>query len=347
MAHELLDRYKTTLINRRVRLEAAHMELNEEKQSNMKLNPHKLEDKRLFLEKEELNLEQLGLNIKTGKRLIKQKKFQLNLLEKNLMGHDNNKYFNDSDLSHNESDDEAKMPMNKFSFQNNSNLTELIHSLKNTQSKSELKGLYEQKLHPILKKIPKLNKNLEIMLENINSGLQSENFGSKANSYKNEASLIDEKWKKYLNESVGSNRKVNYFQDTIMNSDFAPNRNENSYFSTKNASSTVTNGWENSPAYHKLTYESGTRLLDEKWNQYMGDSINSTKNMSRTLNSMKPSNSLNSLNNRFSNATTVTLPESTKQRLNNHRDWLKRFKADGQTSMNHSNLIENTSDQEN
>lgn len=107
----------------------------------------------------------------------------------------------------------------------------------------------------------------------------------------------------------------------------------------------VINGaWENSTAYHKLTFESGTRMLDEKWNQYMAD--NNVK-LSKTLNNQSISKRYNSAPSKQQNQFTsglvtynrsnqITLPASTQQRLNQHREWLKRFKAD--TDLNNNNL---------
>ncbi len=340
MANELIDKYKQNLIKRRVKLEKAQQDLKKDETSMKQMNPLKLEDRRLFLEKEELDLEQLGLNIKTGKRLIKQKRFQLNLLENNLKENGT-----DSDFSNNENenDDEEKL----FSFKNNTNLNDLIQSLKMSQTKNELKGLYEQKIHPILKKIPKLNNNLELMFDSINSSLINAVGSNKGlQSYKNlknfneDSNFIDEKWRKYLGESQHSNRKVNYFQSTIDTDGLDLFRNENNFLNRKVNSfdnSKIINGpWENSPAYHKLTLESGTRLLEEKWNKYMGNqsnvSPNNNINFSKTLTAMPSTRSISSYDNRFSSSTTITLPEQTKQRLKNHMDWLKKFKADGETN---------------
>ena len=340
MANELLNNYKHNLIKRKVKLEKAQIDLKRDEASNRQLSPLKLEDRKLFLEKEELDLEQLGLNIKTGKRLIKQKKFQLNLLENNLK--ENATSLTDSDLSINENEDEDEEKL--FSFKNNTNLNDLIQSLKKSQTKSQLKGLYEQKIHPILKKIPKLNNNLEMMFENINSSLMDGiGYNKGLHSYKNlknfndDSSFIDEKWRKYLGENQNSNRKINYFQSTIDADSLGLFQNEKTILNKKNNSfdaSKIINGpWENSPAYHKLTLESGTRLLEEKWKKYMGKQLNTTPtdnlNFAKTLNTIPSIRSINSFDNRFSNTTTITIPEQTKQRLKSHIDWLKKFKADG------------------
>ena len=349
IANELLDRYKQTLLKRRVKLERAHGEFKKDETSGKLSNPLKLENRRLSLEKEELELEQLGLNIKSGKRLIKQKKFQLNLLEKNIK---DSSILSDSDFSNNEDQVLSNIKNSEreetlFSLKNNDNLSGLIQSLKNSQSKNHLKSLYEQKIHPILKKIPSLNSNLEVMFENLNSRLMNESDGNKTNfngmnSYKNlknfnqDSSYIDEKWKKYLGDNLNSNKKSNYFQSTLGSDDLNSFRSEN-HFSNKKLdnydSSRIINGtWEYSPAYHKLTLESGSRLLEEKWNQYVGNNFvknsKSLKNFSQTLNSVNSARSTNNIDSRF-DSTSITLTEQTKQRLKSHIDWLKKFKAEG------------------
>lgn len=143
IANELLDKYKQSLLKRRIKLDNAQNELKHDeksisrlKQSNEKLKQlHVLEDRKLVFEKEALDLEQLGLNIKAGKRLIKQKKLQLNLLENNLFGNLKN-ISDDSDVA-NEDDDDIDDDYGYNSNENinsnaSSNLNELILKLKST-----------------------------------------------------------------------------------------------------------------------------------------------------------------------------------------------------------------------
>ena len=365
MANELLDRYRQSLIKRKLKLDAAKLDLKNDEQVYTKLKPneklkhqHSVEDRKLILEKEELDLEQLGLNIKTGKRLIKQKKFQLNLLENNILGNEND--LSDSDLSQDDLiEDSAANSKNtsyltksfnefdSFKNNNNNNLEELIKRLKNAHSKNELHDLNIQKIQPILKKIPKLNNRLEITFENMSTPSNNENnFDSNRlnrDDLKKPFNYIDEKWKKYVGETTindNDNKKINFFQN-IHNS-INPIQMSSTIDGSYSNNKIINGAWENSPAYHKLTFESGNKLLDQKWNQYLGTlntggtlSSNSLNKFSKTLNSvqtLKKSNSSYYPTSRFNS--TITLPESTQARLAQHREWLKKFKADNEFSNN-------------
>lgn len=133
----------------------------------------------------------------------------------------------------------------------------------------------------------------------------------------------------------------------------------------------INGAWEKSPAYQKLTYEAGQKLLDQKWNQYIGylsQSAAATSSPASTINNVRLSKTLNALASAtaaakkpsvvlqsqsapqhhtpppssssslsLSNgaagfvtayATSITLPASTQTRLNQHREWIRKFKAD-------------------
>ena len=88
LANEFLNKYKQTVAKRRLMLDSAKEEMKtDEKYQHKSQNAFektKLEDKKVMLEKEEIDVKQLLFNIKTSKRLLKQKRTQLNLLEKNV-----------------------------------------------------------------------------------------------------------------------------------------------------------------------------------------------------------------------------------------------------------------------
>lgn len=144
----------------------------------------------------------------------------------------------------------------------------------------------------------------------------------------------------------------------------------------------INGAWEKSPAYQKLTYEAGQKLLDQKWNQYIGylsqsaaatslggggglaggsgslggGSIGSINNarLTKTLNALasasaakKPflsqphqlSTSVATPGYVTAYATTITLPAATQSRINQHREWIRKFKADVDLNNNSLNNI--------
>jgi hypothetical protein len=134
----------------------------------------------------------------------------------------------------------------------------------------------------------------------------------------------------------------------------APNNVESQsrYYTAK-----IINGaWEKSPAYQKLTYDAGAKLLDQKWSQYIGylnqsatsaATVTQNAKLSKTLNmiaaatSAKKNAAVNLGANNYvtAYATTITLPASTQHRLNQHREWIKKFKADVDFNNNVNNKI--------
>lgn len=74
-ANELLEKYKHSLIKRKLKLECEQDELRNDELAVSKIKSNEkakqqyvIEERKLMLEKEALELEQLGLNIKTAKR---------------------------------------------------------------------------------------------------------------------------------------------------------------------------------------------------------------------------------------------------------------------------------------
>ncbi len=103
------------------------------------------------------------------------------------------------------------------------------------------------------------------------------------------------------------------------------------------------NIWEKSPTYQRLAIESGSRILDQKWDYYFGSKIIGLKknygiNSITISNSKKLRNdltsylrkSLENLNGgfdlQFRSPASKKLPESTQFRINTHKKWLKNFK---------------------
>jgi len=101
LANELLIKYKQTLAKRRLMLDSARQEMNTDEKYQSKsqnaFDKTKLESKKVMLDKEEIDIKQLLLNIKTSKRLLKQKGAQLKLLEKNVFtNNENSSFFKES-----------------------------------------------------------------------------------------------------------------------------------------------------------------------------------------------------------------------------------------------------------
>ena len=96
LANELLENYRATLLKRKAKLSAAKQALGEAEEiesrrgggggggggsERSRRERERIEERKMALERESLGIEQLQLNIKNGKRLVRQKKSQLRLLE--------------------------------------------------------------------------------------------------------------------------------------------------------------------------------------------------------------------------------------------------------------------------
>ena len=382
MANELLDRYKQTLAKRRLKLETAQTELRLDEQTiehrlsaGAEKNKQRsaLEDRRLAVEKDAIDIEQLGLNLKVAKRLIKQKNVQLNFLEENLAHREyrvaDKEAGNDTDswsLTDNEEENKNQATRNKLAsnlLNINAKLNSIDSSLALFQTNTTndglnefLTGLSTQEIRPILRKLSKLNKKLEKTLVNLAQSAESLNHAASAattltsKSSRYDENFINEKWNKYLGGADVSLRAViSYGINQQRTGIVAP-------------LAVAKNAWESSPAYHRLTLDSGTRALDEKYNQYMfaGNSTigrrvgngsggcTNTLKLNKRMAAMPGSASLGvntgstltlatSLNGKVFGLGPVSLPESTQYRLNQHRDWLKKFKADLDFNRNEAN----------
>jgi hypothetical protein len=333
LANEVLDKYKHFLFNKKTRLNILFTKINNEEQdianlpkSNEKtIKQQILTEKKNYLEKEMTDIEQLDLDIKTSKRLIKQKKHQLKLLEKRFL--ENMSEFNSSDNSDDEIVDESVIKMmksidefqpittNDLSFKSN-NITLLINKLANSHSEKLNFGKLEQ----ILKKIPKLNEKLDAKFRNMNDSFIKSR--EKTSGLFNE---IDYKFNNYLKDDKESQ---NYFQ---LIGESISVESENKFSDKLNRKSLFynTNEWENSPFYHKLTFKSGThKMLEEKWNTYVGNKIrlsDSDINKNNSLSKIPLKNSSGYFSNNKSRLK-ISLPASTQKRIVQHKEWLQNFK---------------------
>ena len=336
IANELLEKHKQSLYKRKIRLEMTQNELKSEEETikdlmhgkgdvgeKNKQKLHLIEERRLILEKEALDLERLGLNIKSNKRLVKQKADQLNLLEHNIV----NKIDNDDDEDEDDEDDDEKTEDYEFDIENDpenneertfnsSNIDDLIVKLKKVQKRgnSSSKNVNMNKIQPLVKSITKLTHKLNKGIE----GIELSQTKSKTESF------IEKKWDQYFNNSTSKN----------LNATMPSMKSEPS---TSNQLPTLIRGaWETSPTYHKLTYDSNNKILNEKYSKYIGsdnDKFQSTSLINSLHSPVKQNNRSTNVNSLSS-----SLPTGIQQRINEHREWLRKFKAD----LINSNQINNS-----
>ena len=336
IANELLEKHKQSLYKRKIRLEMTQNELKSEEEmikdlmhgkgdvgEKNKQKLHLIEERRLILEKEALDLERLGLNIKSNKRLVKQKADQLNLLEHNIV----NKIDNDDDEDEDDEDDDEKTEDYEFDIENDpenneertfnsSNIDDLIVKLKKVQKRgnSSSKNVNMNKIQPLVKSITKLTHKLNKGIE----GIELSQTKSKTESF------IEKKWDQYFNNSTSKN----------LNATMPSMKSEPS---TSNQLPTLIRGaWETSPTYHKLTYDSNNKILNEKYSKYIGsdnDKFQSTSLINSLHSPVKQNNRSTNVNSLSS-----SLPTGIQQRINEHREWLRKFKAD----LINSNQINNS-----
>lgn len=309
VANELIDRYKQSLSKRKLKLESVKSDLTIEekalgKMGNKDTSKQKngLENQRLELNKEELNLEQLGLHLKSALRLIRQKSLHLSALEENLL---HEKRTNKALNRNSESDDGESSSMD------------------------EEKQARQKDLSSLIKQIPKLNSKLEKVLGAIDSMESTTTLKGDKTDTKYDPEFINEKWNRYLGKQV---------DQSVLSGGLK--KDQNGYQIKINAS------WQNSPAYQRLTLDSGTRILDQKWNQYIGNTYIPPSRTGLLSNTFKltsgggkaPLNNMITSSGSVSSSVNITLPESTKYRLNQHREWLKKFKAESDFNKNLANL---------
>ncbi|RNA17857.1 hypothetical protein BpHYR1_047980 [Brachionus plicatilis] len=304
--NEMMDQYKIILGKRKQDLSRSKNELkNYEAQCKNLKQSEKfkitliLDEKNINLEKESLDLEQLELNIKTARRLIKQKKQLLIQLENYLLGNMVNLI--SSDTSQEETDlDESRLSTidHEFKF-TDKNLTEFVSQMKKAHLNGDITDNNLSYIQSILKKMPKLNSRLDTTLESI----KESNFHVEEKAPKIDSEQIEKKWKSYLNnkkyESINESSKM-----------------------VKTVGPHI-QPWQANPAYYRLTYEQGTKMLNDKWNQYIG-----FDSMIRKIDQSQFVTNLNSTTHGLSYLPgQVTIPLSTQNRLNHHREWIRQFKA--------------------
>jgi hypothetical protein len=191
-----------------------------------------------------------------------------------------------------------------------------------------------------------LNEKLRITFENIDSSsVFDRNEASKANKNQHELNDdLEKKWSKYLRQNEKNEiylEMKKFSQQGLLNTRSSSiNNNANP------------NKWQTNPAYKKLMYDSGRKLLEEKWHYYLGNKTNlmsdkQTSNRAKLSSTAKPKSSyfLSTLSQTTANESpneltkslsfmsmslSKTLPASTQRALDEHQKWLARFKSEYQ-----------------
>ncbi len=245
----------------------------------------------------------------------------------------------DSEVTQDDLIDESVIKMMKKQEENKSSISDDLFPLKNANfdqlitklKKSQIGDLDSDKIQSILKKIPKLNSRLESAFESLNSNSLSANEAVTSSSTKQAETAkllreIDEKWQSYL--SADKLSKGPFIESISIKS-------ENKFINSATTPYYINGDWANSTAYHKLSFDSGSSKLNEKWNTYIGNKIRPI-DRAQSNQSIKPAmtsfgtSTIQPSSNLFSNSPSnlkITLPASTIHRLNQHKEWLKKFKA--------------------
>ena len=314
LANELLNKFSHSLMKRKSLLDAARLE---DKYSFNKLKPS---ERLLMLDKEEMELEEMALNIKAGRRLVKQKKSQFNLLEFSILDKSNSVEDFQKMIKPVSMTTKNLRHMSLSDLTDDSNLNELLFKLSNFIESGQVSSGNARKLQPILRTLPKLNAQLKAVFKSL-SRLDAKQLGEMTEAVQADGALnfINQKWHTYLSATPLPPPPLKL-----------------------NATETLKSSWENLSAYHRLTLDSGTKLLEEKWSQYMGESGHGKKfrpiaTANTTIAATNGSVKNYVLN--FKGNSNNGLPVGTQQRLNHHRDWLKKFKADSDFKNNSSSSI--------
>ena len=208
------------------------------------------------------------------------------------------------------------------------------------QTNGELTDASIRSLQPILQTLPKLNSKLKETFQNMSKYSISKSSYDINESTETASALnfINEKWQKYLHSSEANELNRSAALSGSLNSQlmFLNNKRqliktiENVVGGNSAEMSQLGGSWKNSQAYQKLTFESGTKLLDEKWNKYIGDSSQMLMPKKKSASTSTTNKYLSSSLILGSNKTlsNIGLPVATQQRLNQHREWLKKFKQD-------------------
>lgn len=147
-----------------------------------------------------------------AKRLIKQKKTQLNLLEFNVLDKSNS-VDNFQDII---------IPMNSIQssrchstfatindINDDSNLNELLYKINSLLENDTMKETNKKKLGPVIKTLPKINTKLRVAFKNLSRLSGQELFNSINSNDKYESSkFLNEKWNSYLSQGKGLKQTV-------------------------------------------------------------------------------------------------------------------------------------------
>jgi hypothetical protein len=251
----------------------------------------------------------------------------------------------------------------------NSDETESVN-FKNRKLNFQKETIHLEHMNLNLKKIKKLNNQrngLLILLEQIfgslcqgksNNSNQADIGRENANSdgAHDPKKIVEkiEKLNKKLNLSLNNLVFLNFLKE---NSEESQNGSYNLISTrnefTKNVFSTIENdpskffkeisfeyklkekNWEKSPIYQRLILDKSSRILDQKWKYYFG--VKKTpKNKIYHINESRVSNQTNQVDSSLSPIILRNLEnrllDSTKTRLNQHKQWLKNFKNDFDSS---------------
>jgi hypothetical protein len=297
----LLEKYKQTFMDRKLKLKSLQLEIrydtciSHESEKENAVNKQKLE-----LEKENIVLETLNLKLETVMHLNNQRNNQLNLLESMIRSIDSK---NNIEIKANEIDNDNNKDINLY-------------------------VISKPNINPILGKIRKLNKRLNITMKNLITHFPLESEIQMRENNIIDSVLINEKWNKYIAKSSEMSHQA---RNELNLNDMYSN-----YYSGEKT-------WEKSTAYQRLTLESGRRALNQKWNNCFGSRTESEKKHKISKANIQNNSSNKFLKKSTSNSSGLLfqltpsfrqLPESTKFRLNTHREWLKNFKANLNSNTN-------------
>lgn len=299
------------------------------------------EERQINIDKEGMELEELALNIKSARRLIKQKKKQLNLIEFNV--------FDKSSSMENFQDIIRPATMTTRNLRSSftslnelyddSNLNELLYKMNSLLENESISEAHKKKLQTMLKTIAKVDAKLRSTFKHL-SRMSGKEIGGDGEGQQNAEALnfIHDKWQSYLNQGKHfstSNKSYDNLKKFMSRSNIG---GDSSSHMMKQSGP-----WENLAAYHKLTFDAGTNMLEDKWHQYIGESsplaMNDTASKGSPFSLSKKLQKSNTYNPNHrgygsilgglakNNTSSSLLPSGTQQRLNQHREWLKKFRA--------------------
>jgi hypothetical protein len=330
-AKELLGKFRETLIKRKIKLEASKLNST----TGDSKDPKRKDD--FSLKKELVEIEHLELEIKTARLLLEKKENQLKLLESKLFEIHASDSSNELLSSITDDDDDNGgasenslinilnlkgddiLNYNEQSISENINV--LIRKLKLLQENGYFNSKKLKEVKTILKYLVKLTYKLDKTLGNI----QTKNSPSFANHSPSANMPV---------KSKGTPKfSLNTTMHPLSNSQMSFQIKK---FQTLNSTDLLTElhrPIDSVSIYNKLAYENDSRLLNEKLNKYFGDSGYGLNTMPRYFVDSSQGKYRKSASVAAAKTSKVTgdiggLPEGVRQRLNDHREWLKRFKQD-------------------